>query len=269
MYILVNTFLNFYPRSPCGERQLYINRPTKTIVFLSTLSLRRATRVVSVQVGRNVYFYPRSPCGERPARRALGFVDPDISIHALLAESDNRFIASSQPPAAFLSTLSLRRATALSQSSAKSTPEISIHALLAESDRAPPYNLMIHQNFYPRSPCGERPSSTVIVILRKNFYPRSPCGERRVIEKSITFYPPISIHALLAESDCITTTTICIASIFLSTLSLRRATLTSVVSSAGTIDFYPRSPCGERHLRVVDGSKSSIISIHALLAESD
>ena len=34
-------------------------------------------------------------------------------------------------------------------------------------------------------------------------------------------------------------------------------------------DFYPRSPCGERHLRVVDGSKSSIISIHALLAESD
>ena len=34
------------------------------------------------------YFYPRSPCGERHARRALGFVDPDISIHALLAESD-------------------------------------------------------------------------------------------------------------------------------------------------------------------------------------
>ena len=33
--------------------------------------------------------------------------------------------------------------------------------------------------------------------------------------------------------------------------------------------FYPRSPCGERHLRVLDGSKSSIISIHALLAESD
>ena len=33
---------------------------------------------------------------------------------------------------------------------------ISIHALLAESD-APPYNLMIHhENFYPRSPCGER-----------------------------------------------------------------------------------------------------------------
>ena len=35
------------------------------------------------------------------------------------------------------------------------------------------------------------------------------------------------------------------------------------------MNFYPRSPCGERHLRVLDGSKSSIISIHALLAESD
>ena len=125
----------------------------------------------------------------------------------------------------------------------------------------------------------------------------------------------ISIHALLAESDYITTTTICIVSKFLSTLSLRRATFPLVVTAfpgsaeflstlslrratlslntqqrhlpflstlslrratarrasrqqpAG--DFYPRSPCGERHLRVLDGSKSSIISIHALLAESD
>ena len=35
---------DFYPRSPCGERhKLNINRPTETIVFLSTLSLRRAT----------------------------------------------------------------------------------------------------------------------------------------------------------------------------------------------------------------------------------
>ena len=56
-----------------------------------------------------------------------------ISIHALLAESDaeNPMISINKIP--FLSTLSLRRATA------KSTPEdakrwISIHALLAESD---------------------------------------------------------------------------------------------------------------------------------------
>ena len=35
---------NFYPRSPCGERQLYINRTAKAVIFLSTLSLRRATQ---------------------------------------------------------------------------------------------------------------------------------------------------------------------------------------------------------------------------------
>ena len=56
----------------------------------------------------------------------------------------------------------------------------------------------------------------------------------------------ISIHALLAESDYDTSSLMRCQVKFLSTLSLRRATL-----------------------RVLDGSKSSLISIHALLAESD
>ena len=57
----------------------------------------------------------------------------DISIHALLAESD----WSNRPAIVhtwkFLSTLSLRRATTEAQSLAVTTV-ISIHALLAESD---------------------------------------------------------------------------------------------------------------------------------------
>ncbi len=56
----------------------------------------------------------------------------------------------------------------------------------------------------------------------------------------------ISIHALLAESD-----------------------LTSVVSSTGTTDFYPRSPCGERRYLINTYHRIFGISIHALLAESD
>ena len=60
------------------------------LAFLSTLSLRRATLAYYQDMFSLPHFYPRSPCGERPARRALGFVDPDISIHALLAESDSR-----------------------------------------------------------------------------------------------------------------------------------------------------------------------------------
>ena len=125
------------------------------------------------------YFYPRSPCGERL----------------------NRNIANREREK-FLSTLSLRRATA-------DCPSITV----------------LHCNFYPRSPCGERrclrccaiscitisihallaESDVVNVQVGGNvrhFYPRSPCGER-------------PFGRILSASG----------GLFLSTLSLRRATL--------------------------------------------
>ena len=122
----------------------------------------------------------------------------------------------------FLSTLSLRRAT---QSGAlpQPPPHISIHALLAESDNCRPYHVKRHENFYPRSPCGERretmpgighisyfyprspcgerPEIAKISNADTNFYPRSPCGERRGNSQNIERRHNISIHALLAESD--------------------------------------------------------------------
>ena len=58
-------------------------------------------------------FYPRSPCGERHIICQRIDIRVNISIHALLAESD-----------VFL-TLTVRN-----------VPIISIHALLAESDQA-------------------------------------------------------------------------------------------------------------------------------------
>ena len=101
--------------------------------FLSTLSLRRATaRLASRQqpagisihallaesdgIGLvflwwGVHFYPRSPCGERLKNALSNVIDRSISIHALLAESDLRCFNASQSRFAFLSTLSLRRAT--------------------------------------------------------------------------------------------------------------------------------------------------------------
>ena len=57
--------------------------------------------------------------------------------------------------------------------------------------------------------------------------------------------------------------------IFLSTLSLRRATLSALVLQVIPVDFYPRSPCGERHLCPGAACSNKLISIHALLAESD
>ena len=39
--------------------------PEHVIVFLSTLSLRRATNSMTHMLRFFAYFYPRSPCGER------------------------------------------------------------------------------------------------------------------------------------------------------------------------------------------------------------
>ena len=64
--------MDFYPRSPCGER---LNCLTKDCCSLN--------------------FYPRSPCGERlpmTERIVVGF---EISIHALLAESDLHYVCKS------------------------------------------------------------------------------------------------------------------------------------------------------------------------------
>ena len=78
----------FYPRSPCGERLTILLITVTTLLFLSTLSLRRAT----------AFFQQAADITQ-------------ISIHALLAESD---CITAQPQ--------------------HRTHQISIHALLAESD---------------------------------------------------------------------------------------------------------------------------------------
>ena len=213
------------------------------------------------------YFYPRSPCGERHQLR-----------------SGRRVCLT------FLSTLSLRRAT-LHRTAKNTHCQISIHALLAESDDQPEQANKLSTHFYPRSPCGERlwpgllarpffiisihallaesdapPSPPKTRVLY--FYPRSPCGER-----------PKYRRILLQRSA------------FLSTLSLRRATLGAGKQNYVRRNFYPRSPCGERpetaktsnadiiflstlSLRRATWARGSRItyveiSIHALLAESD
>ena len=174
----------------------------KKSIFLSTLSLRRATPKARKKSREPRNFYPRSPCGER--------LDGSGSV-ATSKES-------------FLSTLSLRRAT---------------------------------------------PTAVKITLKPSDFYPRSPCGERRPICGSTIWIEDISIHALLAESD------------FLSTAQGRRADNISIhallAESDGVsircvaliMNFYPRSPCGERPVPNGNSCADADISIHALLAESD
>ena len=79
----------------------------------------------------------------------------------------------------------------------------------------------------------------------------------------------ISIHALLAESDVNSIRLIKHIGGFLSTLSLRRATLPVSASINCAAYFYPRSPCGERPPLTSSAKTILAISIHALLAESD
>ena len=106
---------------------------SRLAVFLSTLSLRRATPGIHISKNNRFNFYPRSPCGERLATLGAKKYCYRISIHALLAESDGGVLSSCSAKIIFLSTLSLRRATG-PPSVILFNGRISIHALLAESD---------------------------------------------------------------------------------------------------------------------------------------
>ena len=126
---------NFYPRSPCGERlRLPTALRTPHQRFLSTLSLRRATRGGHIIKTRAKNFYPRSPCGER--RAYLQYLC-ELSLQNFYPRSPcgerRLFLLPFYTRQQFLSTLSLRRATAAALR-ALADQAISIHALLAESD---------------------------------------------------------------------------------------------------------------------------------------
>ena len=108
---------------------------SRSMLFLSTLSLRRATKHIVGTSQVFQHFYPRSPCGERLVIVVIVLHIVGISIHALLAESDSQSSrAGINKQVKFLSTLSLRRATLVSMLN-RPHSQISIHALLAESDR--------------------------------------------------------------------------------------------------------------------------------------
>ena len=178
-----------------------LNRTTSRITFLSTLSLRRAT-LIQVMPHLTAHLF-LSTLSLRRATLNLPSspIDKNISIHALLAESDEhtdngtnanlnfyprspcgeRLVdgsKSSVEEISFLSTLSLRRAT-VGQKRFRQKLAISIHALLAESDPQ-----TYHQ--YPKdyrflSTLSLRRATFIgplIFSVQPHFYPRSPCGER-------------------------------------------------------------------------------------------
>ena len=103
---------HFYPRSPCGERLFLYFIPSIGTLHFYPRSPCGERLTSSFSIFWICHFYPRSPCGERPdtSRTVCNVIS--ISIHALLAESDQAANGFANAP-----------------------PQISIHALLAESDR--------------------------------------------------------------------------------------------------------------------------------------
>ena len=184
-----------------------------------------------------ILFYPRSPCGERPWQRGsrITYVD-------------------------FLSTLSLRRATPIKR---KWFDMIcfSIHALLAESDGSICFDSRLLNFFYPRSPCGERPSTQQEKNNGHEFSIHALLAESDGQAQSLKIAPlcfsihallaesdarrpgqtakadRFSIHALLAESDSALPRKAVTPRGFLSTLSLRRATWSSPRVTVRTWNF--------------------------------
>ena len=146
----------------------------------------------------------------------------------------------------FLSTLSLRRATAQHFSTLHDI-FISIHALLAESDHFDTLSALAPKQFLSTLSLRRATSKIAVhIYLHSHISIHALLAESdtgRILRAKLS---PISIHALLAESDG------CFGRF-----------------AVDPSHFYPRSPCGERHNPVFAVTSEVSISIHALLAESD
>ena len=169
--------------------------------FLSTLPARGATSPASIRPVSQRNFYPRSPRGERPALAADKTIHTAISIHAPREGSDDPH-----------GRLQHHRRT------------ISIHAPREGSDCSMCSCCARPNNFYPRSPRGERQRKSRAFCGRFYFYPRSPRGERQVRPLPPIVMEDISIHAPREGSDISGLQPPVLRVQFLSTLPARGAT---------------------------------------------
>ena len=125
----------------------------------------------------NTDFYPRSPCGERLwATCGPAGGRTFLSTLSLRRATASGFLIGSRSQ--FLSTLSLRRATR-----GRFLIFYLVLFLSTLSLRRATFGrragLPVAGHFYPRSPCGERLVQMSIEVFNTDFYPRSPCGERQ------------------------------------------------------------------------------------------
>ena len=167
---------DFYPRSPCGERQdngACATDPKGISIHALLAESDHTPRSASPWQVISIH----ALLAESDEQWHHDDLRCDISIHALLAESDD--MSSAYPAVQCISIHALLAESDRTRHRQNVWSIISIHALLAESDKAM-YTIWV---------CMSRFLSTL--SLR-----RATC--RQIL---VTLRYSISIHALLAESD--------------------------------------------------------------------
>ena len=151
--------------------------------------------------GKLAYFYPPPPRGARRSIVLLSRLNLIISIHAPREGSDVIIFCSYIHLVPFLSTLPARGATP--------RPRQSLHnrgflSTLPARGATSPFSIKPHAstNFYPRSPRGERPSSSEMVPSSLLFLSTLPARGATERPPTIPNNPGnISIHAPREGSD--------------------------------------------------------------------
>ena len=147
---------DFYPRSPCGERQCRVRRTAQpAAISIHVLLAESDARVTAGGGNRSISIHALLAESDvhDPAQRVVRI---HISIHALLAESDSASFFSTAGCNRFLSTLSLRRATASSGTLPRGLRLFLSTLSLRRATATVGSGRNQRQDFYPRSPCGER-----------------------------------------------------------------------------------------------------------------
>ena len=121
-------------------------------------------------------------------------------------------------------------------------------------------------NFYPRSPCGERPTRIDTHRCKSIFLSTFPLRGTSGLLGCAPPAHPISIHVPLAGNVNPQLRWFCTFTLFLSTFPLRGTSTGDGIGRGKRSDFYPRSPCGERPRCKIIELYPDAISIHVPLA---
>ena len=190
----------FYPRSPQGERQGRACAKIKAYKFLSTFPARGATSSITEMVPSSLSFLPTLPArgatenGHKSGR-------PRKFLSTLPARG-----APPPPPyhhpesAAFLSTLPARGAT-FALRFLLLLGHISIHAPREGSDIPRGQQRQALEDFYPRSPRGERLNLRSQAVREEGFLSTLPARGATIVSGAPPDEEDISIHAPREGSD--------------------------------------------------------------------